>query len=628
MASAPVPAAATPEPTPSRSAQADRLFLWLCRLAGSSIILLAGLIVLVLIWQSWPVLSTGLSDFFTLESFDVKNKKFGALAYIYGTLITSFLAMLIAVPLGIGTAAYLAEIASPRVRRVAAFLVELLAAIPSVVYGFWGLFFLAPAVQWVANLLGMDNTGGAGIASASVILSIMIVPYITAITFDVCRAVPRSQRDGALALGATRWQMIWTSVLPFARPGIIAACFLALGRALGETMAVTMLVGNRAAIPALPQSAHDLLKPIFGLGDSIASVIANQLNETTDTQHRAALVGLGLLLFLVTIAVNIIARTLIYRSTSKPRTIRSPRVSVSDTSDQVEPPLNEADLLARQKRAEGVDRWMTRVLGGSVLVTLTPLFMILGYIVYRGVGGLSWAFFTGLPQSPGDPNSGLSHAFAGSFMVVALATLGAVPFGVLVAIYLAEYRASRVTAIVRFVTELLGGVPSIIIGIFAYALLVVTTGSFSGIAGSFALGVMMIPIVVRATEEALRLVPLPMRHASYALGASQWQTVLFVTLPAALPAIITGIFLAIGRIAGETAPLLLTAYGSLFWPRSPIDRTPTLPKYIYDYSKSGIPDWESQAWAAALVLVAVIMVLNVGIRLIAGQRVVAASRAD
>lgn len=138
----------------------------------------------------------------------------------------------------------------------------------------------------------------------------------------------------------------------------------------------------------------------------------------------------------------------------------------------------------------------------------------------------------------------------------------------------------------------------------------------------------MIPIVVRTTEESLRLVPMPMRNASYALGASQWQTVIFVTLPAALPSIITGVFLAIGRIAGETAPLLLTAYGSLFWPRSPLDRTPTLPKYIYDYSKSGIPEWESQAWAAALVLVAVIMVLNVGIRMLAGQRVISASRSD
>jgi phosphate transport system permease protein len=184
------------------------------------------------------------------------------------------------------------------------------------------------------------------------------------------------------------------------------------------------------------------------------------------------------------------------------------------------------------------------------------------------------------------------------------------------------------THAIRFVAELLGGVPSIVIGIFAYAVVVRTTGSFSGWAGAFSLAVMMLPIVVRATEESLKLVPNSLRTASLALGASQRQTVSLIVLPAALPAIVTGVFLAIGRIAGETAPLLLTAYGSNFWPRSPGDRTPFLPKYIYNYSTSGYPDWERQAWAAAFVLLAVVMILNVGIRMLAGRRLVAASNAD
>jgi phosphate transport system permease protein len=271
---------------------------------------------------------------------------------------------------------------------------------------------------------------------------------------------------------------------------------------------------------------------------------------------------------------------------------------------------------------------MIRVLGLCLVATLGPLFLILGGLVYRGVGALNWAFFTRLPVPPGELGGGLAHAFYGSALMVGMATAFAVPIGIAGAIFLAEYRTSRLTAPVRFVGELLGGVPSIIIGIFAYALVVLPLGHFSGWAGAFALGVMMIPIILRSSEEALKLVPQSLRNASYALGAARWQTVLRVTLPAARPAIITGVFLGIARIAGETAPLLLTADSSMYWPRTPNDRTPFLPYYIFVYSRMSYPDLQRQAWAAALVLLTVVMVLNVGIRLVTGRRVVLASRAD
>ena len=177
----------------------------------------------------------------------------------------------------------------------------------------------------------------------------------------------------------------------------------------------------------------------------------------------------------------------------------------------------------------------------------------------------------------------------------------------------------RFRAEIRFVGELLGGVPSIVIGIFAYTLVVVPMGHFSGWAGAFALGVIMLPIVMRASEEALKVVPQSLREASYALGASRWQTVLRVTVPAALPAIITGVFLAIGRVAGETAPLLLTASSNQFWPTSPNDFTPSLAVYIFTYAVSPYPDWHRQAWAAALVLMAAVMLLNFGIRFVSGK---------
>jgi phosphate transport system permease protein len=277
-------------------------------------------------------------------------------------------------------------------------------------------------------------------------------------------------------------------------------------------------------------------------------------------------------------------------------------------------------------RARRTNRLMTGVLAGCLVVTLTPLFLILGMIVLRGVPGLSWDFFTKLPEPPGE-GGGLAHALVGSGLIVGLATVCAVPVGILAAVFLAEYRTAKSVPAVRFVGEVLAGVPSIIVGIYAYALWV-GSRNFSAWAGAFALGVIMVPIVVRTTEEALRLVPQSLRNASYALGANHWQTIVRVTLPAALPAVITGVFLAIARIAGETAPLLLTAYGSSFFPRSIDERTPFLPKYIYDYARSGYPEWEQQAWAAALVLLAVVMVLNVGIRLVTGTRVVSATRAD
>jgi phosphate transport system permease protein len=303
---------------------------------------------------------------------------------------------------------------------------------------------------------------------------------------------------------------------------------------------------------------------------------------------------------------------------------------------------------------------MTGVLAGCLVLTVVPLFLILGYIVGRGASAVEPTLFTERARPPMTDEQfaqyrawqrdeaeypkggtgrnvrrgGLGHAMLGSAMIVGAATLLAVPVGLLAAVFLAEARRSRLATVVRFVTELLGGVPSIVIGIFAYACLVYpfwlggVPWGFNGWAGAFALAVMMVPIIVRSAEESMKLVPDSLRQASYALGASRMQTTLRVVLPASLPSIVTGIFLAVGRIAGETAPLLLTAGQSDFWPTSPTGQTPFLPGYIYTYSRSQYADWRDQAWGGAVVLLVVVMLLNVGIRLLAGRRVVAAARAD
>jgi phosphate transport system permease protein len=545
---------------------------------------------------------------------------------------------------------------------VGSFLVELLAAIPSVVYGFWGIIFLAPWIDFAVRLVGVSSSGGKSLLSASVILAIMIVPYVAAVAYDVCQAVPRAQREGSLALGATRWQTIWKVVLPYARPGIIGGCFLALGRALGETMAVTMLVGNSNYVQGLITWSGD--EPTLGKGNTIPSIIALELPGTTGPMHTSVLIELGLLLFAVTIAMNVVARLLIWRmgktSTGTPlwRRLFTPKpadkasavaqvngqraaASVKPTEATTRPPKPRSNA-----RSAGVTNLiMTGVLGLCLVVTCVPLFLILGYILYKGVGSLTLDFFIKTPQpynptlplSEDNQPGGLANALLGSGLIVGLATLFAVPPGLLAAIYLAEYRRSAIVPAVRFFGELLNGVPSIVVGTFVYAFvhLLIQFGwlgpsrQFSAVAGAFALAIMMIPIVMRASEESLKLVPQALRNASHALGAHHWQTVLRVAVPAALPAIITGVFLAIARIAGETAPLLITAFGNEHVTLNPAEETAFLPRYIYFYGMSGDDKVQvPMAWAAALVLLAVIMLLNVGIRVVTGKRVVLASRAE
>ncbi len=590
---------------------ADWLFRQIAQSSALVVVLLVVLLVALLSLQAWPAIRGLGISIVVGRDWDPAHHRFGGLPFVYGSMVTSLLAMLLAVPLGVGTATFLAEAAPAWLQRGGSFLVELLAAIPSVVYGFWGIYFLAPNVQKLLTLLGGPNVGGKGLLSAGLILAIMIVPYIAAVSYDVCRAVPRSQREAALALGATRWQTIRRVVLPYARSGIVGGCFLALGRALGETMAVTMLIGNAAVIEMPP----------FGRGYTIPSLLAQKLPSSDSHMEDSVLVELSLLLFVLTIVLNGLARLLI-RRVGRPKKGVGTRFLGWERKRFLTPFF--------------VNRVMMGVLALCLVLTCVPLFLILGYITYRGAGSLSWDFFTKLPRPQGEAGGGLANALAGSGILVGTATLLALPIGLLSALFLSEYRTSRLAPLTRFFGELLGGVPSIVVGTFVYALarLLIESGllgprqQFSGWAGAFALAILMVPILLRASEEAFKLVPQTLRNASYALGAPHGQTVRRVVVPAALPALITGVFLAVARIAGETAPLLMTAFGNDRWAFALNDKMGFLPLYIYQYSLSGDPLFEKQAWAAALVLLAFVMLLNVGIRLLTGKRVVLAGRAE
>lgn len=302
-------------PAPRRHNLGDALFRGITAGAACTLVAVVVAIFAVLAWECAGALGTFGWGFLTTTKWDPVFENFGALPFIYGTLLSSLLALLQAVPLGIGTALFLSEMAPRWLRTPVSFLVELLAAIPSVVYGLWAIFVLVPWVRGyvapaLANTLGFlpffqGPSYGVGMLTASIILAVMIVPYITSVALEVFQTVPVAQREAALALGATRWEMIRLAVLPYGRAGVIGAIMLGLGRALGETMAVTMVIGNRP----------DISLSFFAPASTMASVIANEFSEASSDLYVQVLVEIALVLMVLTMIVNVLARVLVWRVT-------------------------------------------------------------------------------------------------------------------------------------------------------------------------------------------------------------------------------------------------------------------------------------------------------------------------
>lgn len=256
----------------------------------------------------------------------------------------------------------------------------------------------------------------------------------------------------------------------------------------------------------------------------------------------------------------------------------------------------------------------------AALLVIAPLGFVFFHLLQKGASSVNWAFFTELPKPVGVAGGGMANAIAGSGELLALAALIGVPIGVLGGVYLAEYGSSRGNAMLRFVADVLNGVPSIIWGVVVYGLVVLRFKSFSAYAGGLALGLLMIPLIVRTTEEVLLLVPNGYREASLALGISRWKTIVYIVMKTASKGIITGILLALARVAGETAPLLFTAFGNHFWNHSLREPIAALPLQIFTYAISPYDDWHRQAWAGALVLVLMIFVINVLVRFLTRDR--------
>jgi len=267
----------------------------------------------------------------------------------------------------------------------------------------------------------------------------------------------------------------------------------------------------------------------------------------------------------------------------------------------------------------GVNALVTGAAAGAVILVLLPLGAVFGYLVYKGIGSINWAFLTQTPKPVGEAGGGMANAIAGSAFILLIASVIGVPIGIGAGIYLAEYGRNRFGNVIRFTADVLNGVPSIVVGIVAYGIVVLSQGHFSALAGGVALAIMMIPTITRTTEEMLLLVPNTVREAAYGLGVSRWRTTLSITLRTATSGVITGVMLAFARVAGETAPLLFTAFGNQYWNWKMNQPTAALSLQIFTYAISPFDEWHRQAWAGALILIVLIVFAVSAVRIVAGR---------
>lgn len=619
----------------------DRVYLSLCSLATLVGLVTIAYLVARTLGEARPAIArVGAWDFLTGTEWVSATGQFGALPAIYGTVVVALIAMVVAVPLAVGVAIATTVILPRPLRAPTAAVIDLLAAVPSVVYGLWALVVLLPAatpvLEWISthNLgigaLGGPILGGRSLLLAGLVLALMILPIITAVVREVFATVPDEQREAALALGATRWEMIHGTMLPWARSGIVGASALGLGRAVGETIAVAMILGNQPAI----------LESLLGPGQTLAGTIALEYSSAVDATHTSALVAMAVVLFIVAFVVNLIARLLVTRAVGRRGRRRRLRSGFSWATSQLASlpsrvrPVTTKLISPRETQPRGdivhtiatSRRWRGAFAEGtiwmSLAIAIVPLFLVIGYAVSKGASALSVDFFT----SDGEPDiagNGIKHALVGTLIMMGIAAAVAIPFGLLTALFIRECGTQgpalrRVADGMGVVIDVLLGVPSIVAGLVIALTLVLAMGSYSALAGGLALAIIMFPIVVRSTDEILRLVPCAQVEAAVALGSPRWRTTWSVVLPNAAPGIITGIMIALARVSGETAPLIVTALGAQFYSTDITHEMTALPLYIFNGTlASTVPIAQEHAWGAALVLVTLVLVLNITARLVA-----------
>lgn len=597
------------------------------------------LIFVFTFWKAIPVITDiGLGEFFGLTWAPTEGR-YGILALLAGSGIVTVGSLAIGVPLAVGCAVFLTEIAGKRLAGIVSTAVDLLAGVPSVVYGFFGLVILRPLVAGL--------TGGLGFGALTVwlVLAIMIVPTITTLTMDALRSIPMGIREASFAMGATRWQTIYKVVLPAAKMGIVNAVVLGMGRAIGETMAVLMVVGNAPVIPG------GIASPL----STITSQIALDMGYSSGL-HRSALFGMGVVLFIISASLVGIVRAVSSARESGRGHSRRRRAKAADRAvvaggvnfDHAEAPAEHAPAQAltaddvtpvtgavtearegsraRIKRllAEGAkgggnknrtNDLMLGVFRAAGIVTAAVLVVIIAFVAVNGLPVMSLDFIFGWPEGV-NAEGGIFPTIVSTLYVTALAMLICAPIAVLAAVYLAEYaKQGRLVTYIRYAADTLSSVPSIVMGLFGYAMFVEAMGfGLSMLSAALALALMMMPIVMRTTEEAIRAVPRYIRWGAYGLGATKWQVVSKIVLPSAFPRIATGIVLAIGRAIGETAVVLYTMGQAINLPLTPLDSGRPMTIHLYQLANEGIN--MQAAYGTALLLMLMILAFNLFARYI------------
>ncbi|HZK30076.1 MAG TPA: phosphate ABC transporter permease PstA [Methanoregula sp.] len=552
---------------------------------------------------------------------------YGIFPLIVGTLLVTIGAMIFAVPLSIGCAIYISELASPRVKQVLKPAVELLTGIPSVVYGFFGLIVLTNFIRVTFAI----PTGETWLA-ASVLLGIMALPTIISVSEDAISSVPHEYKEGSLAIGATRWQTISQVLVPAALSGIAAAIILGVGRAIGETMAVLMVAGNAAIIP---EPFWNILSPLR----TLTATLGIEMGEVSvGSDHYSALFGVALVLLIITLIINLTAVAILrhLKGGMTKTTSKKPLVSLHVKESFVRSASILGVLMVLVFLLIAAPLWLAvlivlacgvwyfgrnmlsryhiemisfGLIMAATVIVLAILVIILQDIIINGLPALSWEFLTQPPKDLGRAG-GIFPAIIGTLYLVLGAIAIALPLGVGAAIYLVEYtREGRITRLIRTGVDLLNGTPSIVFGLFGFAFIVLYLNiGVSMLAGQITLALMVLPTVIRTTEETLKNIPQSLREGSLALGATRWQTISRVVLPPAVPGIVTGAILSIGRAAGETAPIMFTAviFSSRFLPDSVFEPVMALPYHLFILA-TNVPGASTNKYGTALVLLLLVI---------------------
>ncbi len=614
------------------------------------------------------------------------NTSYGSIPLIFGTLATTLLAMLISVPIGLLTAIYISEMAPSKIKEFIKGSVEILAGIPSIVWGSFGMTVLNPLIIKLFN-----RPMGDSWLSGSIILAIMALPTIVSVSEDAIESVPISFREASLGIGANKWHTISKIVLPSASSGITTAIILGIGRAIGETMAILLVSGSN---PIIPSPLTNIFSPI----STITATIAKEFPETVFRgTHYKALLSLAIILFICVIIINITAEFVLARiqvkfnpktsidyeqklhkishSSPERKTSATRKISHSCSIVKCKYYIHKAKIARKFSFVNHYWDTYNRTLGiivltlfyfvialnftpwygalisvtivglgfyiyskrlginakqkvafiiihGMVILVIAVLSFVIGYIVYHGAPYLTKSFILEYPRDIGR-EGGIYPAIIGTLLLTIGSVIVAVPLGVLAGIYLAEYaKESPVTRFIRTGIDILNGTPSIVFGLFGWVVFLHFIGlnyyapmrTPTLLAGILTLGLMILPTIIRTTEEAVKTVPQNIREGSYALGATKWKTINKTVMKPASPGIITGVILSMGRAAGETAPIIFTAItffvfelpqtflGILFSP------TMSLTYHLYAL-KTFIPGQKERADATTLVLLIVVMFL-------------------